>query len=123
MTQKFDYIKSRAVGDRLVTKFGMLAKLRRDGVDRDCTVCFPEYLSREQRAELANPTERQVYIAAGLGGVPALPPHNELDQLVTFVQPPSKPPVIDEILPFTGMPVKPISPAGIVVLYQLAVRQ
>lgn len=121
---KFDYIRSRATGDRLVTKFGMAAKLRRDGVtDRDCTVCFPEYLSREARAEMSNPTDRQVYIAAGLGAVPGLPPDNERDQLVTFVQPPTTPPVIDEILPFTGASVKPIKPAGIVVVWSAMVRQ
>lgn len=116
----FDYIRTRASADKLILKFGMKAALRRDGVDRECYVVIPEYLSREQPAQLANPTERQVFIAAGLGDVPVTPPHNEQDQLVTFVQPLGT--TEDEILPFTGMPVKPIRPAGIVVLYQAAVR-
>lgn len=119
---QFDYVKTRAIGDKLVKKFGMTAALRRDGIDRVCVCVMPEYLSREQRAEMSNPTDRQVYIAAGLGAVPTTPPDNELDQLVTYLQPPSTPPVVDEILPFTGASVKPIKPAGIVVLWQAMVR-
>ncbi len=116
----FDYIKTRASADKLIKKYGMKAKLRRGGVDRDCVVVIPEYLSREKASEFANPTDRQVYISAGLGDVPTTPPNNELDQLVTFVQPAGT--VVDEILPFTA-PVKPISPAGIVCVYSGTVRR
>lgn len=118
----FDYVRTRATGDRLVKKFGMRAVLRRDGVDdRECYVCIPDYLTREKSTDLTNPTDRQVYIAAGLGAVPTMPPDNERDQLVTFVQPLGT--VVDEILPFTGNSVKPYRPAGIVVLYQAMVRR
>lgn len=120
---QFDYVKTRALGDRLVRKFGMLASLRRNGIDRDCWVVMPDFLSREARAEMSNPTDRQIYIAAGLGAVPTTPPDNELDQLVTYLQPRGTPPVVDEILPFTGASVKPIKPAGIVVLWQAMVRR
>lgn len=119
----FDYTKTRATGDRLVKKFGMKASLRRDGVDRDCYVVLTEYLSRENPAQATNPTDRQVLIAAGLGAVLATPPDNEQDQLVTYVQPPTSPPVVDEILPFTAASVKPIRPAGITVLWQAMVRR
>jgi len=54
--------------------------------------------------------------------VPATPPDFNLDQLVTYKQPATKPPVQDEVLPFT-MPIKPIKPAGIVVVYQTAVHR
>lgn len=119
----FDYVKSRATADKLIQKFGMKAVLRRKGVDRTCYVVIPEYLAREKPSDMANPTDRQVFIAAGLGDVPLTPPNNEVDQLVTFVQPLGTPPVVDEILPFTGGPVKPIRPAGIVVVYQGTVRR
>ncbi len=119
----FDYIKSRGVGDKLVKKFGMLASLRRDGVDRDCYVVVADYLSRENPSQATNPTDRQVIMAAGLGAVLVTPPDNELDQLVTYVQPRTTPPVVDEILPFTAASVKPIRPAGITVLWQAMVRR
>lgn len=117
----FDYIKTRATADKLITKFGMKAKLRRGGVDRDCVVVIPEYMSREKPSEMTNPTDRQVFIAAGLGAMLAMPPDNEADQLVTFVQPLGT--VVDEILPFTGASVKPIRPAGVTVLWQAQVRR
>lgn len=117
----FDYIRTRAIGDRLIRKFGMKASLRRDGVDRDCWVVFPEYLAREKPSEMANPTDRQVYIAAGLGDVMTTPPDNETDQLVTYVQPLGT--QVDEILPFTGGPVKPVRPAGVTVVYEARVRR
>lgn len=124
MASKFDYVKTRAIGDKLVKKFGMLATLRREGGgDRDCYCVMPDYLSRENPSSMTNPTDRTVYIAAGLGGVPNMPPDNEADRLVTYVQPPSTPPVVDEILPFTPASVKPIRPAGITVLYQATVRR
>ena len=122
----FDYIRERGIADKLITKFGMAAKLRRivsgSPVDRNCYVVITEYMPKDAASQLANPTDRQVIISAGLGDVPTMPPDFELDQLVTFVQPLGTTPVIDEILPFT-MPVKPIRPAGIVVLYQTSVRR
>jgi hypothetical protein len=117
----FDYVKSRGTADKLIAKFGMKAKLRRNGVDRDCVVAIPEYMSREKPTDMANPTDRQVFIAAGLGDVPTTPPNNELDRLVTFVQPLGT--VVDEVLEFTGGPVKPLRPAGITVVYQTTVRR
>lgn len=119
----FDYVHSRATADKLMIKFGMRALLRRGGIDRVCTVCIPNYLTRENPSEMTNPTDLQVYIAAGLGGVPTTPPHNEADQLVTFVQPLGTPPVVDKIFVFTNEPVKPISPAGVVVLWEAMVRR
>lgn len=118
----FDYIRTRATADRLVTKFGMKASLRRAGVDRDCYVVM-EYQPRENPSQAANPTDRLVYMSAGLGDVLTTPPNNESDQLVTYVQPLSTPPVVDEVLSFTGEPVKLIRPAGITVLYEAKVRR
>lgn len=119
----FDYISTRAIADKLISRYGMKASLRRDGtVDRDCYVVVTEYRPKDAETQLANPTDRQVYISAGLGGVLSTPPDWERDQLVTYVQPLAPTPVVNEILPFT-MPVKPISPAGVVVCYETTVKR
>ena|ERR1700719_4876634 len=125
MVISFDYPATRTVADQLIQQFGMLATLRRmtaHPTDRPCWVVIAEYKPKDAATQLANPTDRWVLISAGLGGVLALPPDKELDQLVTYVQPPALTPVVNEILPFT-MPVKPISPAGIVVVYESFVRR
>jgi hypothetical protein len=112
----------RGTADGLIQKFGMKGSLVRGGVFRDCYIVITDYMTKDQASQLTNPTDRLVLISAGLGAVPATPPDFDLDQLVTYKQPASSPPVQDEVLPFT-MPVKPISPAGIVVLYQTTVRR
>jgi hypothetical protein len=125
MAQQFDYVGMRATADDLMKEFGMAAVLRREGsspVDRPCIVAMIDFLPRDRSNALANPTDRRVLIAAGTPEVEAMPPNNELDQLVTFVQPPSDPPVEDEILPFAE-PLKLYAPAGVSVLYQGTVRR
>jgi hypothetical protein len=119
----FDYAGMAQIADELIQEFGMKATLRRNGTqDRDCYVAIIEYQPKDAATQLANPTDRVVLIDPLFGGVPAMPPDWERDQLVTYVQPPGTPPVGNEILSFT-MPVKPISPAGIVVVYQTSVRR
>jgi len=120
---QFDYARVRGTADRLLQKFGMSAVLRREGVaDRPCVVAIIDYLPREKASSLANPTDRRVLISADTPEVQATPPNNELDQLVTFVQPPSDTPVENEVLPFLE-PIKLYSPAGVPVLYEGRVRQ
>lgn len=118
----FDYITSRETADRLIQKFGMRASLRSNagGALRDCWIVITEYMPKDAATQLANPTDRQVIIAAGLGAVPNNPPDWENDQLQTYVQPDGT--AVNEILPFT-MPVKPVSPAGTVVMYQTTVKR
>jgi hypothetical protein len=119
----FNYPTMRGVADKLILKFGMKASLVRSGnAYRDCWIVITDYMPKDMQSQLTNPTDRAVLISAGLGGVPALAPDFELDQLVTYKQPVATPPVTDEVLPFT-MPIKPISPAGIVVLYQTTVKR
>jgi len=118
----FDYIKFRGTADKLIQKFGMKASLVRGGVYRDCWLVITEFMPKDAESALANPTDRQVFISAGLGAMPTLPPDFSLDQIVTYKQPAANPPVQDEVLPFT-MPIKPIKPAGIAVAYQTAVRR
>jgi hypothetical protein len=121
----FNYIRSRTVADKLIQKFGMAAVLRPVGAvdasqDRSCWVVITDYNPRDQETKLANPTDRKVIMSAGLGAVPNAPPNNETDLLVTFVQPGGT--VQNEVLPFTS-PVKPFSPAGVVVVYEFTVRR
>jgi hypothetical protein len=119
MATKFDYAGTIHDAEELIAYFGMDAVLRRDGIaDRPCKVAI-FYNPRDKATELANPTDRQVFMSAE--GID-VPPDNELDQLVTFVQPPTNPPVELEVLPFT-CPVKPTAPAGVTVLYEFTVRR
>lgn len=113
------YAEMLVIADDLLTKYGMAASLRNNetGALRDCTIAITDYAPRDAQTLLANPTERTVLFAAGLGSIPAKAPDWENEQLVTYKQPATKPPVINEVLSFS-MPLKLYSPAGIVVLYQ-----
>lgn len=125
MASKFDYLDARSTADELVQFFGMDAVLRREGsspVDRPCRVAIVEHKPRERPTDLANPEDRYVIISAANAEVQAMPPDNEHDVLVTFVQPPTNPPVEHEILPFTSKP-KVTAPAGIAVCYECTVRR
>lgn len=123
MAPKFDYASALQDADALIAFFGMDAVLRREGIaDRPCKVAVISINPRDKAAELANPVDRQVLMSAANPEIQALPPNNELDQLVTFVQPPADPPVEHEVLPFT-CPVKPTAPAGVTVLYEFTVRR
>lgn len=123
MTSKFDYAQAQQDADALIQYFGMDAVLRRAGsTDRPCRVAIIEYNPHEKPADLANPTDRKVIMSAANPEVQLVPPDSELDQLVTFVQPPATPPVVKEILPLTCKP-KPTAPTGVVVLWEFTVRR
>ena len=113
------YSEMLAVADQLITDYGMTAMLRNNdtGALRECFICVTDYMPRDAQTQLANPTERTVLFAAGLGDIPNAAPDWENEQLITYVQPPANPPVINEILKFS-QPLKLYSPGGIIVLYQ-----
>jgi hypothetical protein len=113
------YAEMLAVADDLLNKYGMAASLRNNstGALRDCTIAITDYAPRDAQTLLANPTERTVLFAAGLGDIPNKAPDWENEQLVTYKQPAATPPVPNETLSFS-QPLKLYSPAGIVVLYQ-----
>jgi hypothetical protein len=128
MASVFDYVQTQKDADELIHEFGMGALLRRadsSPVDRPCTVCVIEFNPHEKPADLANPMDRKV-IMSPLDPVTGLQleiePDNEKDELVTFVQPLTDPPVEDEVLPLTCKPKK-TAPAGIPVLWEFTVRQ
>jgi hypothetical protein len=123
MAEKFNYPETMLDAHEMLVEFGMDAVLRRTGFpDRPCVVAMIVYSPRDKAAELANPVDRSVIMSALTPEIQAMPPDNEQDQLVTFVQPPTNPPVENEVLPFT-CPVKPTAPAGITVLYEFTVRR
>jgi len=118
MATKFDYLGTRATASKLIRKFGMQATLRRGTDERDCYVVIVDYMPVDRATQLANPTDRKVIMDAT--GLDDMPPDNELDVLVTYVQPAGT--VQDEVLPFT-CPVKPTRPAGVTVVYEFTVRR
>jgi hypothetical protein len=121
----FDYVGLMLQADALIAQFGMVAVLRRAGSspqDRPCLVVITDTYPRDRAQQLANPTDRRVLISAATPEVQAMPPNNELDQLVLFAQPLANPPVVAEVLPF-AQPVKRYAPAGVVVLYEATVRR
>ena len=113
------YAEMLAIANGLIAEYGMVAALRNNetGALRACTIAITDYAPRDAQTQLANPTERTVLFAAGLGDIPNKAPDWENEQLVTYVQPAANPPVINEVLSFS-QPLKLYSPAGIVVLYQ-----
>lgn len=123
MTDTAFYAEMLGVADALIKQYGMAASLRDNatGALRDCFVAVTDYMPRDAQTQLANPTERTVLFAAGLGSIPGKAPDWENEQLVTYVQPAANPPVTNEILSFT-MPLKLYGPGGIVVLYQTNVK-
>src|ERR1039458_9457339 len=123
MASKFDYSQAITDADNLIVFFGMDAVLRRAGSsDRPCRVAIIEYNPREQPSSLANPTDRKVIMSAANIEVQLMPPDSELDNLVTFVQPPANPPVVKKVLPLTCKP-KQTAPAGVTVLWEFTVRR
>lgn len=117
------YAQMLGVADQLITDYGMVAALRNNTTKalRECVVAITNYAPVDAQTQLANPTKRTVIFAAGLGDIPNLAPDWQQEQLITYVQPPANPPVINEILSFTA-PLKLYSPGGIVVLYQVVVK-
>lgn len=112
-----DYDRFRATADNMITKYGMAAKLRRGDVDRDCTVVITNYSPMERAGQLINLTDRKVLMSAiGL----TVPPSEEDDVLVTFVQPAGT--VEDEILTIAAPPGR-IEMNGTVVMWRLQVRR
>jgi hypothetical protein len=124
LSAKFDYKQAQSDADGIIDFFGMIAALRRLGIpDRPCKVVIVEYNPRDKDTQLSNPVDRHVIISAldpTTGQQLALPPDNEQDVLVTFVQPAGL--VVDKILMFTS-PVKPTAPAGVPAIYECTVRR
>jgi hypothetical protein len=126
MATGFNYPAMQETADELIKYFGMRAVLRSLTAvrpDRPVTVAIVEFDPREKANELANPTDRKVVMSPldpVTGFVLALPPDNEKDALVTFVQPAGT--IEDEVLGMTCEP-KMTAPAGVNCLWVFTVRR
>lgn len=123
MASTFDYLGMQAIAIELLAEFGMDAVLRREGSpsDRPCRVAVIDYRPRDRETSLVNMIERSVLFAPS-PALLAMPPDNEQDVLVTFVQPATNPPIMYETIRFSE-PAKLYSPAGIVLLFEAVVRR
>ena len=125
MVQPINYPALLTMCNQLIQADGQLASLVRNGTTyRDCWCVEVSYDPRDPMTSLINPTDRTFFIAAGLGGVPAMPPDNEQDQLFTYVQPITSTAgaTVYERLVFKE-PAKRYAPNGLVLVYSLVVKR
>jgi hypothetical protein len=115
----FDYTRTRANAERLIARFGQTGAIRRTTSDGDpfnptmtttdypCTLAVLDYNKRDIDGTLIQKTDQMVYVStAGLTISP-----ETTDRLI----------VGGAVL--TVVNVKPLSPAGTVVYYELQVRK
>lgn len=125
-TSVFNYPAMQGTADELIKYFGMRAVLRSltaTRPDRPVTVCVIEFTPREKANELTNPTDRKVLMSPldpVTGLTLAIPPDNEQDALVTFVQPAGT--IQDEVLTMTCKPAM-TAPASVNCLWEFTVRR
>jgi hypothetical protein len=119
VTVAFDYTRPRATAERLIDRFGQTGALRRMVSDNDpfnptltpvdyaCTFAVLDYSKRDIDGTLIRQTDQQIYLSTrGLTVVPDV-----TDKIV----------VGGVVL--TIINIKPLSPAGTVVYYELQVRK
>ena len=117
MTQ-FDYPRARAAAERLIAKFGMPGALRRStpsgpanapiitDTDHACTLAVLDYEDARIDGTLIRRSDRLVYLStAGLGVAP-----DQSDRIIA-----------GEI--YVIVRLRPLSPAGVVVYYEVQVRR
>lgn len=105
----YNYARAQNVADRMITKYGAPAMLRRAEGDRPCIAVELDFTPQET-LKLANPTARLFLVS--VKGV-TIPPNNEKDRLVTFVGEQE-----NEVLKIIA-PTGHLAPAGIVVYWEL----
>jgi len=92
----FNYTRSQQTAHRQIARFGGPAKLRRNGVDRDCTAAVVDFDPKDRNLILDG--ARRVLVSPLHNGAPlAIPPNHEQDLLIykgevlMLVQPPRGP--------------------------------
>lgn len=81
---KLDYQRTRKKADKLITRFGQPtpAKLRRAGVDRDCTAVLIDYRSNERGLRLEGARRLLISTYNPTTRTDLVPPDHELDMVV-----------------------------------------
>lgn len=131
MTGAFDYARTRATAERLIARFGQVGALRRTVDDNDpfnpsqtttdhrCTFAVLDYAKKDIDGTLIRQTDQLVYLStAGL----AIAPETQ-DRLVVGGAWQSSPVAYIGGAVMTIVNVKPLSPAGTVVFWELQVRK
>lgn len=118
--QSFDYARSRSSADRLIERFGQAGAIRRTGAatgdawnptpsapaDHPCTLVVDDYEAGEIDGSLIRQTDRKVLVSAeGLGIEPTA-----ADRLV----------IGGSAMEIVN--VRPLSPGGVVVLFEIQGR-
>lgn len=112
----FNYTAMQARAAKLITKYGMPAKLLRNGTYRDCTVVETGFDPSEDRGQLENPTDRVFMVKAKDF---TQPPSKEAgDILVTYKAPGYT--EVDEQLKMRT-PAGRLSPANIPMYWEMQV--
>lgn len=119
MAATFDYARTRATAERLIARFGQTGALRRTTSDADpfnpsqttadhaCTFAVLDYAKSMVDGTLIKQTDQMVYLStSGLAITP-----ETTDRLVVGGS------------PLTIVNVKPLSPAGTVLMWELQVRR
>jgi hypothetical protein len=117
---KANFARLQQTAEGMISKWGSDAVLRRSTGDRWCRVAITAYTPQERSGSLRNPVDRKALISV-IGLI--VPPDQEKDRLVTFVQPmdPNNP-VVDEILKITEPPGK-VGTSYQTIFYRVSVRK
>lgn len=126
----FNYARTRATAERLIARFGQTGALRRTTSDNDpfnptqtttdhpCTFAILDYAKKDVDGTLIKQTDQVAYLStAGL----AISPETT-DRLVVGGTWSGSPLKLNGS-PMTVVNVKPLSPAGTVVFWELQVRK
>lgn len=117
MTQ-YDYARTRATAERLIARFGQTAALRRvtntgpewdptqTTTDYPCKLAVLDYAKRDVDGTLIRQTDRMVYLSTA--GLTISPDVNDT--------------LVIEGSALTVVNVKPLSPAGVVLMYEVQAR-
>lgn len=112
----FNYLAMQARAAKLIAKYGMPAKLERNGIQRDCVVVETGFDPKESRGKIENPTDRVFIVQAK---DLTIPPNMEAgDILVTFKWPDFS--VVGERLRMRA-PAGRLSPANLPIYWELQV--
>ena len=125
---KHDFVRTRAVADGMIKKWGQPAQLwHRDGTKRDCTAAIMNYTTQERLGQPLNPTDRKALVSAlAPDGGDLSEPDYVNEQLVTFKMTDDgvmvEPQTVDEKLSLPFRPAR-VGTSSVTVFWRVAVRK